>query len=180
MDKHIRSFDTTIQLLESYRRTALPQFAADCTGPVHVACGLLSNSLAGISRALRSFPVTLSPITCFLDSVADQRPAACRALDVYQGKMARVRREGDGDVAIAEERDALLAFAAALTKLNMESNNFVLALLPSYERCCYKFATEIESVLRQLEVLTTTVTDPGPSQEEIDLGDYLLQLRNDA
>jgi hypothetical protein len=180
MNKHLQSFDTTSQLLETYHRTSLRQLASECSEPIQIAYSLLCNSLASIPRTLRVFPMTLSPVTMFLDEIAADRPLALRALDVYQSRMARVRREGDSDSAVAEERDALLEFAAALTKLNRKSNNFLLALLPSYENCCHKFATDIHSVVRQLDVLTETVADTQQSDEERNLEDDLRRLQSNA
>jgi hypothetical protein len=176
-DRHRRLLESTAHDLDVYLSKTLPRLASHSPDLIQAAYTSLTNSIKVLSRLLTEFSANLAPVLGHAKDALNDRATASEALDVYERKMARVRRHPEDEALVTEEREALLVFVECLRRLNLRANTFCDTLHPTYGECCRQLGAALGPVLEAL----SAVTEGGEeSDEERELVAYLAELWQDV
>jgi hypothetical protein len=174
LDRHIRLLESTAHEMDVYLSRTLPRHASDSPESIEAVYTGFVNLANVLCRLLSEFSANLAPIVRHAKDTLADRTAAGQALDAYESKMARVRRQPDDASRVTEERDALLAFVECLRRLNVRANTFCETLHPTYGDSCRRLVGALEPVLESFGGLAVPTEE---SDEERELAAYLAELR---
>jgi hypothetical protein len=177
LEKHMQCFQSVSTGFDALFNKTLRSLSADAPPDAKVRYDLFIEAGRPISRPFRSFCEALQSLIGYLDDILGQRTEACGLLEVYQSKLARVRKE-ETDEAVAEEAESLVKFVGCLTKLNMMSNNFVIAFHTTYNsswKQLFREVTDMSTRVAGIEKIPFDVL--VPTNEEAALNEAIQGLR---
>jgi hypothetical protein len=123
-------------------------------------------------------PRSLEPLVDYAARIATTRTRVTELLEIYQSKMARVRKE-ETEQTVIEEGEALANFVASLKELNLSSNNYLVAFQTTYTPSWKHFSHGLAQIALRFGEIADTPATAVLTDEERALDNELLELQRE-
>ena len=131
-----------------------------------------------LSKAFQDYVDNLDVIFQQSEKVMDVYNNACDKLGDYQAKMSIVKKE-ETEQNLKAEKQSLMIFVKEFERFNQESNVFRIALATLFDGAAVKLSLDACEAAEFCQYLVLYPTIVNPTNEAVELDDYVLSLMKD-
>jgi hypothetical protein len=178
LEKHISCFERVRAELFTWFTKTIPLFASESPPDIQARYKQFSDLLMNSTSSFSLMSENLQPVCHYLQGILRSRARACDLLEVYQAKIARVRKEETAE-SVADEGEALANFVKSLTHLNQTSNDFSIAFDTAYTPSLKHLIQDLGEISGQMCELASIPEELEETEEEKALDLMIAGLRNE-